>query len=69
MTKEEFKARWDYVQSLLDVDGDIYMGLLTALFIYRILAVVWGQPPVTTAEAAIYSAAVGAFAYSNRGKQ
>lgn len=69
MTRESAKQLWDYIQSLLDIDGDVWLGLLTALFIYRILAVIWGQPPVTVSEAAIYSAAVGSFAYSNRSKQ
>lgn len=67
MNREQFKASWDYIQSLLDIDGDVWMGLLTAVYIYRILAVLWGQPAVTVAEATIYSAAVGAFAYSNKG--
>lgn len=65
--KEQIKAWWDYIQSLLDIDGDVWMGLLTAVYIYRILAVLWRQPPVTMAEATLYSAAVGAFAYSNKG--
>lgn len=61
------KEGWEYIQSLLDIDGDVWMGLLTALYIYRILAVVWGKAPVTMAEAGIYASAVTAFAYSNKG--
>lgn len=67
MNRDQLKAWWDYIQSLFDLDGDLWMGLLTAVYVYRILAVVWGQPPITLAEGGIYSVAVGAFAYSNRG--
>ncbi len=67
MNRDQLKDWWDYIQSLFDIDGDIWMGLLTIVYIYRILAVLWGQPPVTMAEATLYSAAVGAFAYSNKG--
>lgn len=66
---EKIKFYWDWFQSMLDIDGDVWMGLLTAIYAYRIVAVLWGKPPVTVAEATLYSAAVGAFAYSNKGKQ
>jgi len=67
MTKEQVKAGWDYLQSLLDIDGDVWMGAWTAVMIWRIAGAFFGHPAVTTAEALAYGSAVTAFAYSNKG--
>lgn len=61
------KAWWDYVQSLLDIDGDIWMGAFTAAIIFRLVLAAYGHAPITGAEAGAYGSAIGAFAYSNRG--
>lgn len=66
---QKIKAWWDNIQSLLDLDGDIYMGAFTATIILRLLLVHWGWPHLTNAEAAAYTGAIGSFAYSNRGQK
>lgn len=67
MTKENVKQVWDYIQSLLDLDGDVWMGAFTATVIFRLIYAALGHAPMTTAEASAYAAAIGSFAYSNRG--
>jgi len=67
MSKEQLKAYWDYLQSLLDLDGDVWMGLFTLTIIVRIALGAFGHSPLTAAEAAAYGSAIGAFAYSNKG--
>lgn len=64
----KIKLYWDYIQSLLDIDGDLWMGLFTAFILVRIIGVFYKHAPLTSAEAATYSTAVAAFAYSNTGK-
>lgn len=66
---DKIKFYWDYLQSLLDLDGDIWMGLFTAIILVRLIYVLKGGHPLNASEAAVYSSAVGAFAYSNKGKQ
>lgn len=61
------KIWWNYIQSLLDIDGDVWMGLFTLVIVGRIVLVLKGCAPLTAAEAATYGTAVGAFAYSNKG--
>lgn len=68
MTREQFKLAWDYVQSLFDIDGDIWLGLFTAFILARVIGVpLWHWAPLTGSEAAAYGSAIGSFAYSNRG--
>jgi hypothetical protein len=57
------KKWWDYIQALLDVDGDAIMFVFTSAVIYRIVK----GPPLGEWEAAVYASAVACFAYSNRG--
>lgn len=64
--KDKIKYWWDWIQSLFDIDGDFWMSLWTGAMIWRIVAVLFGHPPVTLAEATAYSTAVSAFAYSNK---
>jgi hypothetical protein len=65
---DKFKAWWDSVQALLDIDGDVWMGLFTGFILFRLIGVpLWHWPPLTGSEAGTYASAVGAFAYSNRG--
>jgi len=64
---EKIKAKWDYIQFLLDIDGDVWMGAFTTVILVRIGLVLTGHNPVTNSEAACYASAVTAFAYSNRG--
>jgi hypothetical protein len=65
---DKIQYYWDKVQDLFDVSGDMWMGLFTAFILVRIIAVLTRHaPPLTSAEAATYSSAVAAFAYSNKG--
>jgi len=63
---EKIKAKWDYIQFLLDIDGDVWMGLFTTTILIRLLLVLSGHIPLTNAEACCYASAVTAFAYSNK---
>lgn len=58
------KAYWDWVQSLFDIDGDVIMMLFSFAIIWKIL-----HHGLNVSDAAAYSAAIGAFSYSNKGKQ
>lgn len=62
MTKETIKLYWDYLQSLLDLDGDVVMLAFTAAVVYKIL-----HGGLNASDAAAYASAVGCFAYSNKG--
>ena len=64
--REKIKGWWDYIQSLLDLDGDVWMGLFTAFILARIILVLKHYAPLSGAEATVYSAAIGAFSYSNK---
>lgn len=66
MNKQSVKEWWDYIQSLLDIDGDLWMGLFTLLILIRIYYVLKGYRPLDASEAVVYGTAVSAFAYSNR---
>ncbi len=61
------KLVWDKVQGLLDIDGDVWLGLMTATVVFRWVYAALGHAPMTAAESAAYASAVTAFAYSNRG--
>lgn len=63
MTKEQLKAGWDWVQSMLDLDGDVVMLAFTAAVIWKIL-----HGGLNTNDAIAYGSAVTCFAYSNKGK-
>lgn len=67
MSREQLKTWWDYVQSLLDIDGDVWMGLFTGVVVLRLVLAAFGKAALTAAEAAAYGSAIGAFAYSNKG--
>ena len=54
------KTYWQYIQSLLDLDGDVWLGVFTAAIIYKIL-----HGGLNPSDSVAYSAAIGAFAYSN----
>lgn len=62
MNRQQLKEWWDYIQSLLDVDGDVVMLLFTAGVLYKMML-----GTLTATDAVVYSSAVGCFAYSNRG--
>lgn len=62
MTKEQLKAGWDYIQGILDIDGDVVMLAFTAAVVYKIL-----HGGLNASDAAAYASAVGCFAYSNKG--
>jgi hypothetical protein len=66
---DKIKVYWDWIQSLFDIDGDIWMGVFTAIILVRLVYVLKGGPALSTSESAVYASAVGAFAYSNKGKQ
>jgi hypothetical protein len=57
----------DYLQSLIDLHGDSWLGMFTTLIMIRIGMVAFHYPPLTMAEAAAYSSCVAAFAASNIG--
>jgi hypothetical protein len=56
------KEYWDYIQGLLDIDGDVIMFGFTVAVVYKIL-----HGGLNASDAAAYASAVGCFAYSNRG--
>lgn len=58
----KIKGAWDYLQSLLDIDGDVIMLGFTAAVIWKIL-----HGGLGASDAAAYASAVGCFAYSNKG--
>lgn len=64
---EKIKDGWSYVQDLLDVRGDVIMLAMSCVFTARVALSAFGKPPLTVAEAALYSSAIAAFAYSNKG--
>lgn len=66
---EKIQYYWDKVQDLFDISGDLWMGIFTAIILVRLVYVLKGGKPLSTSEAAVYASAVGAFAYSNKGKQ
>ena len=55
------KLFWDYIQSLLDIDGDLYMGLFTSFILYKL-----AHSSLTNQDVTAYSFAITAFAYSNK---
>jgi len=59
----KFKQWWEYLQDLLDVRGDVVMLAFTTAIIMRL----FHGRALNPSEAAVYSAAIGAFAYSNKG--
>lgn len=58
--KLKIKAGWDYIQSLLDIDGDVVLLAFTGAVIFKIL-----HGGLNASDAAAYASAIGAFAYSN----
>jgi hypothetical protein len=65
---DKIQSAWDKIQDLFDLSGDLWMGLFTAAILVRLLLVLKGYAPMTTAEAGTYGSAVLAFAYSNTGR-
>lgn len=64
---DKIKQAWMYVQDLLDVRGDCIMMAMSSVFIVRVAMSAFGHPALNPSEAALYSAAIASFAYSNRG--
>jgi len=62
MNQTRIKQIWDYIQSLLDVDGDVVMLAFTAAVIWKIL-----HKGMNPSDAAAYGSAIACFAYSNKG--
>lgn len=62
MTKEQLKSGWDYLQGLLDLDGDVVMLAFTAAVIWKIL-----HGGLNVSDSAAYASAVTCFAWSNKG--
>lgn len=58
---------WQYVQNLLDVEGDAIMFVMTSVFIFRVVYAAWGHAGLNSSEAAVYASAIASFAYSNKG--
>lgn len=59
---KDLKTYWDYIQGLLDIDGDVVMLGFTAAIVYKIL-----HHGLNPSDAAAYASAIGCFAYSNKG--
>lgn len=57
----------DKVQELIDLHGDTWLGMFTALIMARIAMHAFGYPPLTTSEALAYGSCVTAFAATNIG--
>lgn len=55
------------IRNLIDLPGGVWMGLFTAAIIGRIVFVINGVVPLSPAEAAAYSTAIGAYALSRKG--
>jgi hypothetical protein len=64
---DKIKQVWDYIQSFLDVRGDVVMLFMSIAFVLRVLAVLKGYPGLNPSESALYASAIGAFAWSNKG--
>ncbi len=54
------KLVWDWVQSMLDLDGDVWLGVFTTAIVWKIV-----HTGLNAADAAAYGSAVAAFSYSN----
>lgn len=61
--REQIKMWWEWIQDMLDVNGDVVMLGFTGAVVYKLL---YGR--LTPSDAAVYSSAIAAFAYSNVGK-
>lgn len=57
---------WKRIQAALAVDGGLYVDAFALVLIVRLLAVLWGYPPVTGPEAGVWASVVSAYAYSNK---
>lgn len=57
----------DKIQSLIDLHGDTWLGLFTALIMGRIALAAFHFSPITGAEAGAYASCVTAFAATNIG--
>lgn len=57
----------DKIQSLIDLHGDTWLGLFTALVMARIGMAAFHFPAISMAEAAAYASCVTAFAATNIG--
>ena len=64
---DKIRQIWNYIQDLLDVRGDVIMMAMSTIFIVRVGMSAFGYPPLNASEAALYSAAIASFAYSNKG--
>lgn len=64
-----FKVRlwWRYIQDLASLRGGLYIDAFAVVMIARLLAPLKGGPALTPAEAGMWAATIGAFAYSGRG--
>jgi hypothetical protein len=63
----KLQVLWNQLQDLLDISGDVWLGIMTATVIFRWIYSALGHSPMTAAESAAYASAVTAFAYSNKG--
>lgn len=60
---DRFTLAWEWLQARLDISGDVIMLGFTGAIVYKML---YGT--LTASDAAVYSSAVVAFAYSNKGE-
>lgn len=68
MNARKVKEIWEYIQGLLDINGDVIMLAFSTVIMLRIVMAMLGKAELNANEAAVYGSAVVAFAYSNKGK-
>jgi hypothetical protein len=62
------KSFIDKIQDLIDLHGDTWLGMFTAIVMVRIALAIFKFAPLTPSEAAAYASCVTAFAATNIGK-
>lgn len=63
MNRQTVTEWWTYIQSLLSVDGGLYVDAFAIVMLVRLVAVLFGKPPLTIEEAGIWGATIGTYGY------
>lgn len=61
------QAAWNWLQDFISLKGGLYIDAFAIVFLVRLLGPLRGYPSIKMAEAAMWSATIGAFAASNFG--
>lgn len=67
MNRDQIKALWEYIQSLMEIRGGLYVDAFAIVILIRLLGPLFKFPPLSVQEAGTWAATIGAFAYSNGG--